>query len=83
MTIPFKQDVFYRCYDEGWGARGVYDYELSYDEAYQRIVDASGKDWAEQWAKSEDPRFEFACERQCMVASDEFDPDDWEGSDDW
>jgi len=84
MTVPFKQDTFYRCYDEGWGEKGVYDHELSFDQAYQHIVDASGKDVADMWVKYEDPMFEYGMFGHTrMVASLWFDPDDWEGSDDW
>ena len=82
MTTPFKQDTFYRCYDCGWGEKGVHDYEITFDQAYQIIVDRSGKEAADRWAETEEDYFYFGVD-QYMLTSGSFDADAWEGSDDW
>ena len=60
---PFDEQTFYHCYDFGYGEKGIVEYCLTFQQAYEIIKDTSFEETAEQFKKQEDGWFNFSVDR--------------------
>lgn len=74
MTIPFNKQLFYFCYNCGYGELGIYDVELSFEQAFEKIKKYS-IEAANYWVSSNDTYFEFG--DSYMVSEVDFIEEDW------
>jgi hypothetical protein len=78
----FKEKQFYYCFDCGWGERGVHEFAISFQQAYDIIKTRTNEETADAWLTQEDNYYEFRSDYY-MLTEDMFDLDQWEGSEDY
>jgi hypothetical protein len=82
MDTPFQEQAFYYCYDCGWGEKGVTDYCISFQQAYDIILDSTCKEVADRFKNEEEGWFDFRVDRY-MISEQCFNDEDWQGSQDY
>ena len=65
--------AFFRAYDCGYGESGVHDYNLTFDQAKQLMIDNFGEDTAKEWEQNEVTFFESFNGNDYMIADCDFD----------
>jgi hypothetical protein len=80
--INFKDQLFNRCFDCGWGEKGVHDYGMTYDQVVTYLKSIN-EETAERFIEAEDGYFEFRYGDDYIISENCFDAEQWEGSDDY
>jgi hypothetical protein len=78
----FKDKLFTRCFDCGWGEKGVHDVNLSFNQMFAEIELYHSLSAANAWAESDDDYFEIN-NTHTIMSSELFDSSEWEGSQDY
>jgi len=78
MDTPFQEQTFYFCYDCGCGEKGVTEYCLTFQQAYDIIKNVSCEEVADRFKKEEEGWFDFRVYRY-MISEEYFKDEDWEG----
>ena len=81
----FEDKIFFITYDIGYGEKGIYETCLSYNDVI-RYLKSRYNDRLGQWLLEKDDNFELSPYSVYIIgvnSEEEFDYEEWTGSDDW
>jgi hypothetical protein len=79
--IEFKDKLFSRCFDCGWGEKGIHHFNLTFDEMFEVLKQHHSVSFAVEWANSNDDFYEK--DIYTIMSSDYFNSEDWGDSEDF